>query len=80
MNSQHVPIEFRAIDEDEEIIYVAQCRLWTPKLGIPQDPLHNYSGNSQWKQQQGSQNNWQQPNQAWEQPNQGWQQPNQGWQ
>ena len=24
MNSQHVPTKFRAIDEDEEIIYVSQ--------------------------------------------------------
>ena len=49
MDSQHVPTKFRAIDENEKIIYIAQCRLWAPKLGTLQDPLHNYSGNSQWK-------------------------------
>ena len=51
MDSHHVPTKFRAIDEDGEIIYIAQQRSWAPKLGTPQDPLHNYSGNSQWKLQ-----------------------------
>ena len=52
LESQHVPTKFKAIDEDRKVLYVTQWRPKAPRLGIPQDPLHNYSGNSQWKQLQ----------------------------
>jgi hypothetical protein len=42
-----VPIEFKVIDENEEVIYVFQQRPLAQRKGMPQYPLQNYNSNNQ---------------------------------
>ena len=68
--------EFKAIDENGEVLYVAQRRPCDQRKGMPQYPLQSYNNNNQWKNSQNTSfsgnNNWKQPQQGWQQPHQGW--------
>ena len=47
VETQPMPIEFKAIDENGEIFYVTQRRPWVQIQGMPQDPLQSYYNNNQ---------------------------------
>lgn len=38
-----MPTKFKAIDENGEVLYVAQKMPWAQRQGIPKDPLQSYN-------------------------------------
>lgn len=44
-----MPTEFKAFNENGEVLYISQWRPWAQRPNMPQDPLQNYNNNSQWK-------------------------------
>ena len=42
MENQHLPTKYMKIEgEDEQVFFIAQCRPWAQRQGMPQDPLQN---------------------------------------